>query len=144
MNPPTPSRSGGLLRRLVEGFKGRPKQDEAEHPGDALEQLLLLQSADGWFEWDPKVVGKLVPKWKQWETGIEASLAGFSIGSTEARTRLTHTAIVVSALARRCKDREDLWKRAVAKAHRWMASVIGSDVAGVRQWLDELSSKLAD
>jgi Ca-activated chloride channel family protein len=97
-------------------------------PADPLLHLLSLQSADGWFDDGFDVIlqaaGLDVDSSK---SELEVFLRGEVVtGDSTQLNRVLATLIVLRGFRRLFADRPALWRRADAKARKWILQLIGS------------------
>ena len=112
-----------------------PEQDE-------MQQLLSAMAADGSFGPTPVVYEVLKAAGRDataWAKAIRESLPDSAKPDADVVVRTT-TALLV--LRDRFADREPLWRRAAAKAVRFLEQTTGRSAAEVRAWLKDLESKL--
>jgi hypothetical protein len=98
----------------------------------SLQEVLMRQSADGWFEWDEHVVG-LGPKRQQLEAAIDRWLGGLP------ELNVISTVATLTQLRSHHRENEDLWRRAERKALRWLADAVQRPQGDVGAWLDTLA-----
>jgi hypothetical protein len=125
-----PNRRGEALEKL-----------RAEHR-DPLQDLLALQSADGWFDWPGPILSPIVPNIERWEKQVEESVQQLTETSLVQKSKITRTAMALVALEQYFPQRETLWHRAAQKALRWLANETGTDASKIQDWLKELGAKL--
>jgi hypothetical protein len=98
-------------------------------------RLLALQTAEGWFaDGYCEVLSDAGVSIEDWRSEIERRCGGSMCGTKADRERAISTLLVVVALRRLFADRRAIWRRAAAKASRWLSRVMASDASK----LDEL------
>jgi len=112
-------------------------EESPEQPGDNLLRLLALQSAEGWFaDGYREVLNEAGISTDDWRAEIERQCGGVIRGTTLDHERAVSTLVVLIALRRLFADQRAIWRRAAAKASRWLSRVVGSDATK----LDELAA----
>jgi Ca-activated chloride channel family protein len=107
-------------------------------PANHLHRMLASQSAEGWFDTDSHQVLKDAG---YDAAGREATVSGLCTpllakASTQLRGRFLATVIVVAALHCVFADERSSWRRAEAKARRWLKQAASLDDAALDQLLE--------
>jgi Ca-activated chloride channel family protein len=97
-------------------------------PADPLLHLLSLQSADGWFDDGYADILQtagldVVSSKSEFEAILNAATA---TADSATLKRILATLIVLRGLRRLFADRRVLWRRADAKARKWLTQVVGA------------------
>ncbi len=100
-----------------------------------FQQLLSKQSADGWFEWDEKLIASIVADWKTWQATIERMLPALTTATIPHKERLVHTALILLILDRKFPGEASAWRRGAQKAQRWIAQQANVLFDQLEQWL---------
>jgi Ca-activated chloride channel homolog len=123
--PPRRSRYKGAvdLDNALSRRGTAPSQPVGDEP---LQRLLSMQSAEGWFDWHPSFDGPI--NGKAWNAAdsrrkVEAHVAQVAISSAQVAERAVNTLLALALLREAFKEKEDFWKRAAAKAVRWLKSL---------------------
>ena len=106
-----------------------------------MKSLLSLQSADGWFGASPaadQVIAQSGGDTDLWRRRVEGALPE----ALDKPERIVRTAIALILLQSYCGNLQSLWKRAHAKAVRFLRTALSLSNAELEEWLDELRKKL--
>ncbi len=111
-------------------------------PADEMQQLLSAMTAEGTSGPTPAIDALLTAAGRDpsaWRRTIADSLPKPPPADAAAVVR---TATVLLLLRDRFAAREPLWRRAAAKAVRYLENALGRSAADVRAWLKDLEAKL--
>jgi len=111
-------------RRLFGGPMNKAAEIQAaprEPASDPLQQILMLQSAAGFFTWNDLLLTTPL-NGKPWQPEAErtAIQALLTTSPKELHEKLLATALALHALQTCFADQEDLWRLAAEKAKRWL------------------------
>lgn len=160
MSPPARAR-GGIGSALAEKFSslGRRKSkmrksmpamlnepsDEAlrgieVEPADNLLRLLALQTAEGWFaEGYREILNDAGVATAEWASEIRRSFpTSFFSNGIEVQERTIGALLVLVAFRRLFADRKAIWRRADAKAARWLSHETGVVAAKIDELADAI------
>jgi hypothetical protein len=132
--------------KMLEADKGGPTAP-SEQPAqtDALQLLLSLQTADGWFAWTDHAAAVMESAGYDpaaWRREVEAALPPLESGAS--RERVVDTTLILLLLSIHLPEGEAIWRRAYQKACRHhLAKVMAQGVREVEAWLDGLRQKLS-
>ena len=133
---------GAMDDAMDELLEERLREESQAGEQDEMQQLLSAMAADGSFGATPVVYDLIKAAGRDataWQKAIRDSLPELAKASADAVVR-TATALLV--LRDRFAAREPLWRRAAAKAVRYLEQATGRSAADVRAWLKDLESKL--
>jgi hypothetical protein len=115
---------------------------EAKSSATALRAVLLTQSAEGSFAWEPGMAA-LMPR-----TDVAALRASLE---TDLRNLAplhppsavaTETVLVLLLLRTRFADQSALWDRAAQKATRFLIDALGGHAYEIKPWLERAARKV--
>jgi hypothetical protein len=123
----------------------RPSKRAASPSADDLQELLALQSADGWFGPHERVTELLARFVGGADRRRDAVVAALPLDINSASgEKAIDTALALITLPERFADREAIWRRAYRKACRhFLAPALGMSPEGVEQWLAGLRQAAA-
>lgn len=114
-------------------------------PRDGLQDMLSLQSADGWFD-DDNVIDQVLTAHDvnpvTWRSAIDSAIHPIMPRDFSDSDRLTRTLLVLLILKLLFPARSALWRRAARKALAWSAKALAITVTQLEVALDKAAKNL--
>ncbi|MGH7178949.1 MAG: VIT domain-containing protein [Tepidisphaeraceae bacterium] len=131
------------LKRFLRAPSGGGAHGEQTHTlqPDELRPLLAAQAADGWFQWNPQRRSPMSQRSLEWRPTVAQSLG--SLLPEPVSERVIDTALVLVLFRKLFASRKALWRRASAKAERWLAGTLGIKPKEIGEFLDALAAQIS-
>jgi hypothetical protein len=111
---------------------GAPPEEEKLAP-PALNGLLFMQSADGWFDFKPDVYAGATSSPQHWREAVSTALLAWLGGPPNLQA--LHTAMALLLMRTYYAAGDSSWRRAYRKAVLWLAGAVGRPGSDVESWL---------